>query len=116
MKRNLSQFRKIIFWIIVLCGFIVFLNCVRWWWLICNDLPDIPYLVTTDEIVVKAGIHDVHLPKGFVFYPVNEQDANDECFPGGHYKIYVSLETDVANLNSIGRPNGMTNLILQLKR
>lgn len=116
MSRNSFDFRKILLWAFLMGGFIIAINFVRWWWSICNDLPDASYLITTNEIVVKAGCQDVRLPKGLVLYPVNEQEANDECYPGGHYKIYVSLETDGSDLNSIGWPKGMTNLIHQLRR
>ncbi len=116
MNRKLLLLRRIMCWITVICASVVLANCVRWWWSMCNDLPDRPYLMTTNEIIVKAGCYDVYLPKGLVLYPVDEHETNDECYPGGQYKIYVSLETDGSNLNSVGWPKGMTNLIYQLKK
>ncbi len=116
MNGKQFYFRRILCWTIVICGSILLVKCAMWWWLMCNYLPDKPYLMTTNEIVVKAGFYDVHLPKGLVLYPVDEHETNDECYPGGQYKIYVSLETDGSNLGSVGWPKGMTNLIYQLEK
>ena len=65
---------------------------------------------------VMAGDGTVLLPKGLVLYPVNEQEEKESFYPGGQYKIYVSLESDASNLNSTGWPNGCTNLTHMLKR
>ncbi len=116
MNKVILAFRYSVLVIIVAPVLVLLFQYVHWWWLCCSTEPDPLYLVTTEEIIVKAGDHDVHLPKGPVLYPVNEQEANDECYPGGHYKIYISLETSGSNLTAIGWPKGMTNLIHQLKR
>ena len=73
-------------------------------------------VVKTDDVAFKAGGQNVILPKGFVLYPVSEQDAKDECYPGAHYKIYVSLENSSQQLKAIAWPKGRTNLIERLTK
>ena len=116
MNKVIQVFRYSVLAIIAIAVLVLLVKSVHWWWLCCNYEPDQFCLVTADNVVVKAGDHDVHFPKGLVLYPVDEQEANDERYPGGHYKIYISLESDGSNLNSVAWPNGMTNLIYQLKR
>ena len=116
MNKVIQGFRYSVLALIAIPVLLLLVKSAHWWWLCCTTAPDQLCLVTTSNVVVKAGAHDVHLPKGLVFYPVNERETNDECYPGGQYKIYVSLETDGSNLNSIECPRGMTNLIYQLKK
>ena len=109
-------FRQMIILMIVVFMLAFGLKCVHWWWLACNSLPDPLYLITTDDVAFKAGGQNVILPKGFVLYPVSEQDAKDECYPGAHYKIYVSLENSSQQLKAIAWPKGRTNLIERLTK
>lgn len=90
MNKIIHAFRYSVLALIAIPVLLLLVKSAHWWWLCCNYEPDKLCLVTADDIVVKAGNHDVHLPKGLVFYPVNEREANDECYPGGHCKIYVT--------------------------
>ena len=116
MSKVILAFRYGVLAIIAIPVLVLFLKCVHWWWLCCNYEPDPIFLVATDDIRVMAGDGTVLLPKGLVLYPVNEQEEKELFYPGGQYKIYVSLESDASNLNSTGWPNGCTNLIHMLKR
>lgn len=112
----IQGFRYSVLALIAIPVLLLLVKSAHWWWLCCTTAPDQLCLVTTSNIVVKAGDHDVHLPKGLVLYPVNERETNDECYPGGHYKIYVRLETDALGFNAIAWRKNMTNVVTQLQK
>ena len=116
MGKIIRSFRFIVLVLIIVPMAIFAARCVYWLWLCCNYEPDPTFLVATDDIRFMAGDDTVLIPKGLVLYPVNEQDEKESFYPGGHYKIYVSLEADASNLGTLGWPEGDTNLIHTLRR
>lgn len=116
MHKGIQAYRYSVFAIITIAALVLMASCVHWYWLWLNHEPDRIFLVATEDVVFDAGDNKVKLPKGIVLYPVDECETNDKCYPGGQYKVYVCLENDALGFDVVGWPNGMTNVVDQLKR
>ena len=111
-----SLFRSAVLWLIITFTVVLMFYWLYVWWLWSNWEADPEYLVAVEDIDVQAGDRSIRLPRGLVFYPVDERETRDRHYPGGHYKIYFSVENDISNLHSGWYPGESTNVIHKLMR
>lgn len=103
--------------VIIVCVIITFIaKLVYCYWQWINYEPDALFLVATGDVAFNAGNQKVNLPKGLVLYPVDERETHDKYYPGGQYKIYVSLEDDASGFNAVAWTKGMTNVVNRLQK
>ena len=116
MHKGILAFRYTVL-IIIVCAMIIFIakwSYFYWQWI--NYEPDALSLVATDDVVFNAGNHKVNLPKGIILYPVDEREIHNKYYPGGQYKIYVSLEDNISDFNAVAWTKDMTNVVNRLQK
>lgn len=116
MHKGILAFRYAVLSIIIIALLFFISRWAYWCWMWINYEPDPVFLVATGDVTFDAGCRKVNLPKGIVLYPVDGRETYGKFYPGGQYKIYVSLETDASGFNAVGTPNGMTNAVHRLRK
>lgn len=116
MHKGILVFRYGVLVVIVCAMIIFYVKWAHWYWLWINYEPDKLFLVAIDDVAFDVGNHKVNLPKGIVLYPVDEQETHEKYYPGGQYKIYVSLENDASGFNAVWWTKDMTNVVNRLQK